>query len=433
MPQVHRSLLRLVPLVLPLWLVTLSVAEEPPQAPAKDYIRFEEDATGARLQTGISTFRNAQGVTVDLIGAIHVADHAYYAKLNERFKHYDALLYEMVGGPISKRNSRLAHAAAAESPPVKKAAPSAAAAPAKDSGKILTAERVPELPGFVRSPYTEPHRLVDVKDAAPGSTYICPYTHRPFLVPPDQAKDKDDGKVEERVQALENYLKHSDPHVRNPAPLSNSDETEEDENSEDTASHRLAWLGGLTSMMQSSLELESQLKGVDYYGANFVHADMSLTQFTKLQDERNEGFLALWWRAVKAQAEHPELQSGNQPGLLKILEILRSKDRSTELKRLIGRTFDSMEMLMTGVEGKNGTVIIAERNQVALRVLQEQIALGKKKIGIFYGAAHLNDMQKRLTALGFTKVNHEWLTAWNLPPEPAPLPEAPEESSRAAK
>jgi hypothetical protein len=49
----------------------------------------------------------------------------------------------------------------------------------------LTAKSVPSLPGFVRSPYTNPPRLVDAKGATPGSTLICPYTQRPFIVPND--------------------------------------------------------------------------------------------------------------------------------------------------------------------------------------------------------------------------------------------------------
>ena len=36
------------------------------------------------------------GVTVDLIGAIHIGDKAYFQKLDNGFKKYDALLYEMV-------------------------------------------------------------------------------------------------------------------------------------------------------------------------------------------------------------------------------------------------------------------------------------------------------------------------------------------------
>lgn len=56
-----------------------------------------------------------------------------------------------------------------------------------DVGKPVTAQSIASLPGFVRSPYTNPPRLVDVKGAAPGSTMICPYTQRAFIVPSDFA------------------------------------------------------------------------------------------------------------------------------------------------------------------------------------------------------------------------------------------------------
>ena len=35
-------------------------------------------------------------MTVALIGAVHIGDVAYYRQLNEYFKQYDALLYELV-------------------------------------------------------------------------------------------------------------------------------------------------------------------------------------------------------------------------------------------------------------------------------------------------------------------------------------------------
>ena len=50
-------------------------------------------------------------------------------------------------------------------------------------GKILTGQSVPGLPGYVRSPYTNPPQLVNVGDAAPGSTVVCPFTQKPFIVP----------------------------------------------------------------------------------------------------------------------------------------------------------------------------------------------------------------------------------------------------------
>lgn len=55
--------------------------------------------------------------------------------------------------------------------------------PQNQSLQTLTAHSVPSLPGYVRSPYTNPPRLVDVQGAVPGSTMICPYTRRPFIVP----------------------------------------------------------------------------------------------------------------------------------------------------------------------------------------------------------------------------------------------------------
>lgn len=55
------------------------------------------------LQTAIVTYKAQTGpytnAEVDLIGAIHIADKAYYQELNKIFKSYDALLYEMVADP----------------------------------------------------------------------------------------------------------------------------------------------------------------------------------------------------------------------------------------------------------------------------------------------------------------------------------------------
>lgn len=49
----------------------------------------------ASLDTSIVRY-SGNGITVDLIGAIHVGDKRYYQKLNREFEQYQALLYEMV-------------------------------------------------------------------------------------------------------------------------------------------------------------------------------------------------------------------------------------------------------------------------------------------------------------------------------------------------
>ena len=53
------------------------------------------------MQTAIVRYakpgdKTASPLQVDLIGAVHIGDIAYYKQLNERFKQYDALLYELV-------------------------------------------------------------------------------------------------------------------------------------------------------------------------------------------------------------------------------------------------------------------------------------------------------------------------------------------------
>jgi len=61
--------------------------------------------------------------------------------------------------------------------------PQALASTATGSQSLPTAQAVPGLEGYVRTPFTTPSRLVDVRGMAAGSKVVCPYTRRPFLVP----------------------------------------------------------------------------------------------------------------------------------------------------------------------------------------------------------------------------------------------------------
>ncbi|RYD39810.1 MAG: hypothetical protein EOP85_15325, partial [Verrucomicrobiaceae bacterium] len=66
-------------------------------ASAEGFIRVDEDDRAARLQTAVTRYER-DGATVDLIGAIHIADKEYYEALSARFEKYDVLLFEMIGG-----------------------------------------------------------------------------------------------------------------------------------------------------------------------------------------------------------------------------------------------------------------------------------------------------------------------------------------------
>jgi hypothetical protein len=63
------------------------------------FTRLVEDDATARLQTPLIHYRNAKGVAVDLVGAIHLADKSYFEDLQKRLAAYDAVLYEDVRSP----------------------------------------------------------------------------------------------------------------------------------------------------------------------------------------------------------------------------------------------------------------------------------------------------------------------------------------------
>ncbi len=264
--------------------------KSPPAEKGTDFIRFIEEDTADSLQTGIASYLSPEGVVIDLVGAVHIADKAYFNELNARFRTYDTVLYELVGRPVEQREEL----------------------------KVADGEK------------------------------------------------------------------------------------------------RLQWLGQLQETMRKTLELESQLQCIDYKAANFVHADMSTEGFLNTQKDKQENFLMLWMKAAVAQAATSDNRK-TEPGLVELLAILSREDSATEMKRLVGQQFDSVEQLMAGIESGNGTVIIGERNRHALEVLQKQITDGKKHLAIFYGAAHLPDMEQRLLKKGYKLKNLDWIKAWNLP------------------
>lgn len=87
-------------------LTGLLAAQEPPAAPAvvvvaSDFIRYVEEPAVARLETAVRSYTNEEGVSVDLVGVVHIADLPYYQKLNTQLATYDVVLYELVGDPAA--------------------------------------------------------------------------------------------------------------------------------------------------------------------------------------------------------------------------------------------------------------------------------------------------------------------------------------------
>lgn len=199
-----------------------------------------------------------------------------------------------------------------------------------------------------------------------------------------------------------------------PGPAKGSGRTLSDEEQWDEAKIGLQAISGLQLAMKDALGLEFQLAGIDYYASNFVHADMTQEEFEASMARRGESFSEMLVRemgraTVAQQNRNPIAQQ------LDMMLSLVSSDRIYRIRRIAAVELAKADA-GDAFAGSDGTsTIITERNIKALKVLRRQLASGRKKIGIFYGAGHFPDMEKRLeTEFGFARGEEKWITAWKL-------------------
>ncbi len=270
-----------------------------PAEPSK-FLRFvADDNAGGRLEASVVSYRNADGATVDLIAAVHIADASFFRELDESFAGYDSLLYE----------------------------------------------------------------LVKPRDAAPGATM-------PATGPTTQLNKR---------------------------------------------GRSLGWVGILQRFMKEKLDLSFQLEEINYKRPNFVHADLDAETFQQMQEDRGESLLGLMLQQMFHEMGRTSPRA-YEPGLGDLLVALQSPDRTRQLKLVLAREFGALDELAGAMEGPDGSVIVTERNKAALKVLARRLSAGDKRIGIFYGAAHLKGMENILTEeMGFKQVGEpRWRTAWDM-------------------
>jgi hypothetical protein len=184
-------------------------------------------------------------------------------------------------------------------------------------------------------------------------------------------------------------------------------------------------VSGMQVGMKSMLGLSFQLDCIDYKAKNLVHADMSPEEFAASMKNRNESLMGMFFRLMgrgfAEQSRDPLAKSD-----WKLLAALFADDRPYQLKLALAEQFAELDGEMDMFTGPEGSTIVTERNKKALAVLSRQLAKGQKRIGIFYGAGHLEDMQQRLeTEFGMKRVRTDWLPAWSLRRDGKPASEAP--------
>jgi hypothetical protein len=165
--------------------------------------------------------------------------------------------------------------------------------------------------------------------------------------------------------------------------------------------------------MKRFLRLQHQLEVIDYQKANFIHADLSPEGMKKAMKERGDdeitivlGVMADLLRKRNLNADKPEPQVPT----ISLADLLSP----IKLKRMMAQQFEDAggDAVLGGTINK---LLVEDRNKACIKVLQQQLTAGKKKIAIFYGAAHMPDFEKRLKEdFGMKRIESEWITAWNL-------------------
>jgi len=185
----------------------------------------------------------------------------------------------------------------------------------------------------------------------------------------------------------------------------------------------------IMQVVKMVLELDLQTERIDYTRKNFVHADLSPEQMAEAIQKRGDDGLTLILgfaadllrqenlRELQAkQQPKPKAPGANAPGSedLDIFSLLLDPDGPVKLKRMLAEQLQNLE----GAAGLGQTlnnILISDRNEAALKVFQKELAKGKKKIAIFYGAGHMPDFEKRLRLdFGLERKSVQWLEAWDL-------------------
>lgn len=172
-------------------------------------------------------------------------------------------------------------------------------------------------------------------------------------------------------------------------------------------------------ILKSALKLDLQTERIDYTRENFVHADLSPQQLLEAMRERGHDPLSFFLSVLFDLLRRGQALRDNQPAAreldpMEILSLLSDPEAPLKMKRYMAE-----QMAEQGSETLGPTLdalLIEDRNAACLKVLKDELSRGRKRIAIFYGAAHMPDFDRRLTSaeFGMERKDARWLTAWDL-------------------
>jgi hypothetical protein len=181
------------------------------------------------------------------------------------------------------------------------------------------------------------------------------------------------------------------------------------------AAHSDSSLSTLQRAVRGALGLEFQLDSIDYNASNFVHADLNADEFFSSMEARGESFLTMFLKAMAMSQVREPGKSPPPPDLNNVLLMAFGNSRALGLKRLMAEQLEESDSALEALNGPEGSTLITERNNRALSVLRSQIQKGRLNLAIFYGGAHMPNMEQELISrFSAREIGHEWLSAWKL-------------------
>ncbi|XP_061348383.1 uncharacterized protein LOC133293798 [Gastrolobium bilobum] len=209
-------------------------------------------------------------------------------------------------------------------------------------------------------------------------------------------------------------------------------------------------LGCIQRQMARILMLDFQLDCLSYQSANWYHADLDYETFKLLQLEKGESLFSfardMTLRSTKAILE-PTIPEDLDPwrskllwasrvlpmplvGLLIIgsvcadvgsqasdypeIEALSRLDLGAAMKVFLAKRLTS-EFTQLTADVEEESVIIGERNRVAIETLRTVMEKGYNRIAILYGGGHMPDLGRRLREeFDLVPSSVQWITAWSI-------------------
>lgn len=165
----------------------------------------------------------------------------------------------------------------------------------------------------------------------------------------------------------------------------------------------------LQHSLAAALGFVNQVDGIDYSAPNLkrgdANADDFLVRLTTGGDVPN-------FFANSAFDSLFSSDSGRVEGWA--LACLLAKDKRLALRRFFADELARTEL--SAQPNERETALVHYRNKIALAVAQKELEAGKTKIAVFYGAAHLDDLARRVerTLENPRRSAPRWIAAWSM-------------------